>query len=95
MNSQLWEFFKTKGGVCQGCLLSPILFNMFSEIRQETFHDHQTSIYTGERPICNLRFADDVNLMGGSNGELKDLINRLVDRAMAYGRKSARKRAKS
>ena len=32
-----------------------------------------------------LRFADDIDLMGGSNGELQDLINRLVDRATAYG----------
>ena len=31
------------------------------------------------------QFADDINLMGGSNGELQDLTNRLVDRATAYG----------
>ena len=62
-----------------------ILFNLFpNNILQETFHDHQTSIYTGERPICNLRFADDVNLMGGSNGELQDLTNRLTETATAY-----------
>ena len=31
------------------------------------------------------RFANDVDRMGGSNGELQDLTNRLVDSAMAYG----------
>ena len=33
------------------------------------------------------QFADDINLMGGSNGELQDLTNRLVDRSTAYGMK--------
>ena len=46
---------------------------------------HQTSISIGGRPICNLRFSDNINLMGGSHGELQDLTNRLVDRATAYG----------
>ena len=42
---------------------------------QETLQDHHTSI-----SICG-----DVDLMGGSNGELQDLTNTLVDRATAYG----------
>ena len=36
------------------------------------------------RPICNLRFADDIDLTGGSLSEHQDLTNRLVDRATAY-----------
>ena len=52
---------------------------------QETLHDHQTSIAIGGRPKCNLRFADDIDLVGGSDGELQDFTNRLVDRTMAYG----------
>ena len=48
LNSQLGEFFKTTVGVCQGCLLSLILFNLFLEkIMQETLHDHHTSISIG------------------------------------------------
>ena len=57
---------------------------MFLEkITQETLHDHHTSISIGGRPICNLQFADDNYLMGGSNGELQDLTSRLVVRATA------------
>ena len=46
---------------------------------QETLHDHDTSISIGGRPICNLRFVDDIDLMGGSNDELQDFTNKLVD----------------
>ena len=86
MNSQLGEFFKTTVDVRQGCSFSPILFNFFQEkIMQETLYDHHTSNSIGGRPICNLRFAEDIDLMGGGNGEHKDFTNRLVDRATAYG----------
>ena len=65
-------------------MLSTALFNLFLEkIMQET-HDHQTSITTGRKPMCNLRFADDIDLMDGSNGELQDLANRLVDKVTTY-----------
>ena len=61
------------------------MFNLSKEtIMQETLHDHHTSISIGGRPIWNLRFADGVNLMGGSNDEHQDLTNRLVDRATTY-----------
>ena len=52
---------------------------------RETLNDHQTSISTGGSLIYNLRFADDINLLGGSSGELQDLTSRLVDGANAYG----------
>ena len=52
---------------------------------QEILHGNHTSISTGGRPICNLRFADDIDLVDGSNSELQNLTNRLVDRATAYG----------
>ena len=55
---------------------------------QETLHDHQTSISIAGRPIRSLRFADDIDHMGGSNGELQDFINRLINRATAYEMKS-------
>ena len=85
MNSQLGEFFKITVGVHHGCLLSPILFNLFLEkIMQETLHEHHSSIYIGGRPICNLQFADNIDLLGGSSGVLQNLTNRLIDRAAAY-----------
>ena len=72
LNNQMGEFFRTSVGVRQGCLLSPVLFNIFLErIMQETLHDHHTSISIGGRPICNLRFADDIDGLAGSEEELR------------------------
>ena len=61
-------------------------------IIQETFHDHHTSISTGGRTLCNLRFSDDKDFMGGRNGELQDPTNTHVDRARAYGMEVTQKR---
>ena len=36
----------------------------------------------------------DIDLLGGSNGELQDLTNRLVDRAMAYGMEVSKEKSK-
>ena len=48
LNNQLGEFFRTTVGVRQGCLLSPILYNLLLEkIMQETLHDYHTSISIG------------------------------------------------
>ena len=53
---------------------------------RETPHDHHTFISIGGRPLCILRFADDIDLIGGSSVELEDVTNSLVDgRAMAHG----------
>ena len=52
---------------------------------QEALEEHTTSISIGGRPVCNLRFADDIDLMGGTNNELQDLTNKLSNKANAYG----------
>ena len=61
---------------------------------QKRLHDHHTSISIGGRPICNLRFAGDIDLIDGGYGELQDLTNRLVDRATAYGMKVSTEKSK-
>ena len=86
LNNNIGKHFKTTVGVRQGCLLSPVLFNLYLEnIMRETLHEFESLISIGERTINNLRFADDIDLMGGSNNELQDLTNRLADTSGAYG----------
>ena len=60
----------------------------------DTLHDHHTSISIGGRRICNLRFADDIDLMGSSNNELQDLTNRLATSAGAYGMEVSTEKSK-
>ena len=86
LNNVVGEEFRTTVGVRQGCLLSPVVFNIFLErIMQEALHDHHTSISIGGHKVCNLRFADDIDLMAGSNEELQQLTDRLATSAASFG----------
>ena len=66
------EWFQIGKGVCQGCILSPYLFNIYAEyIRQNAGLDEaQAAIKIAGRSINNLRYADDTTLMAESE-ELK------------------------
>ena len=95
LNNQQDELFKTTVGVRQGCLLSPVLFNIFLErIMTRALSNHHTSISIGGRPLCNLRFADDIDLMAGSNNELQDLTDRLSQSAGAFGMEISAEKSK-
>ena len=59
---------------------------------QEPLYDHHTSTSIGGRLICNLRFADDTDLLGSNKGEFQDITNRL--RATAYGMKVITEKSK-
>ena len=60
------EWFATKTGVRQGCLLSPILLNiMLEQIMNEDLLDHQSTIPIGRRTITNVKFADDIYGIAG------------------------------
>ena len=61
-NSSIGDLFRTTGGVRQGCLLSPILFNIFLErILTDALEDHKGTVRIGGRTITILSFADDNN----------------------------------
>ena len=69
------DWFQIGKGVCQGCILSPCLFNLYAEyIMRNTGLETQAGIKIARRNINNLRYADDTTLMAGSEEELKNLL---------------------
>ena len=68
--------FQIRKGVCQGCILSPCLFNLYAEyIMQNAWLDEaQAGIKITGRNINNLKYADDTTLMAESEEELKSLL---------------------
>ena len=67
------DWFQIGKGVCQGCILSPFLFNLYAEyIRQKARLDEaQAGIKIAGRNISYLRYADDTTLMAESEEELR------------------------
>ena len=70
------DWFQIEKGVCQGCILSPYLFNWYSEyiMRNARLNDAQVGIKIARRNINNLRYADDTTLMAESEEKLKSLL---------------------
>ena len=70
------DWFQIGKGVCQGCILTPCLFNLYAEyiMRNAGLEETQAGIKTASRNINNLRYADDTTLMAESEEELKSLL---------------------
>ena len=70
------DWFQIGKGVCQGCILSPCLFNLYAEyiMRNAGLEEAQAGIKTAGRNINNVRYADDTTLMAESEEELKSLL---------------------
>ena len=73
------DWFQIGKGVCQGCVLSPCLFNFFAEyiMRNAGLEEAQAGIKISGRNINNLRCADDTPVMAESKEELKSLLMRV------------------
>ena len=67
------DWFQIGKGVCQGCILSPCLFNLYAEyiMRNAGLEEAQAGIKIARRNINNLRYADNITLMAESEEELK------------------------
>ena len=69
------DWLQTGKGVCQGCILSPCLFNVSAEylMRNAGLEEAQAGIKTAGRNINNLTDVDDTTLISESEEELKSL----------------------
>ena len=75
------DWFQIGKGVRQGCILSPCLFNLYSEyiMRSTGLEEAQAGIKIAGRNINNLRYADDTTLMAESEEELKSLLMKVKE----------------
>ena len=75
------DCFQIEKGVCQGCILSPCLFNLYEEhiMRNARLDEAQAGIKVSRRNINSLRYADDTTLMAENEEELKSLLMRVEE----------------
>ena len=83
------DWFQTGKGVCQGCILSLCLFNLYAEyiVQNARLDEAQTGINISGRNINNLRYADDTTLMAESSEELKSLLMKVKEESEKVGLK--------
>ena len=81
------DWFQIRKGVCQGCILSPCLFNFYEEyiMRNSGLEEAQAGIKIARRNISNLRYADDTTLMAESEEDLKSLLMKVKEESEKAG----------
>ena len=94
VNGNKTEKINIRRGVRQGCILSPILFNLYSEkIFQESLQDAKGFKINGKR-ITNIRYADDTVIIAETEEDLQDMINAINLVSNQYNMKINRKKTK-
>jgi len=80
-------WFQIGKGVCQGCILSPYLFNLYVEyiMRNAGLDGAQAGIKIAGRNINNLRYADGITLMAESEEALKSLLMKVKEESEEVG----------
>ena len=75
-------WFQIGKAVCQGCILSPCLFNLYTDfiLRNAWLDKSQVGIQIAGRNINNLRYASDTTLMAESEDKLKSLLMKVKEK---------------
>ena len=83
------DWFQIGKVVCQGCILSPCLFNLYAEyiMRNTGLEEAQAGIKIAGRNINNLRYGDDTTLMAESEEELKSILVKVKEESEKVGLK--------
>ena len=91
------DCFRIGKGVCQDCILSLCLFNLYVEyiMRNTGLDEAQAGIKIAGRNINNLRYADDITLMAESEEELKSLLMKVKKESENVGLSSTFRKRRS
>ena len=80
------DWFHSTKGVRQGCIVSPILFSIYSEvIRRIALANHSGKVFIGGRKVSNLRYADDIVLFAESEEEMQSQVNDIHRVSLDFG----------
>ena len=83
------DWFQIGKGVCQGCILTPCLFNFYAEyiMRNAGLDEAQMGIKISGRNSNNLRYADDTTLTAEREEELKNFLMKVKEESEKAGLK--------
>ena len=86
---RMTDWFQIGKGVCQGCILSPCLFNSYAAyiMRNAGLDEAQAGIKIAGRNINNLRYAEDTTLMAENEEKLKSLLMKVEEESEKVGLK--------
>ena len=75
------DWFQIGKGICQGCVLSPGLFNLYAKyiMQNARLDEAQAGIKIAGRNINSLRYAHDTTLLAESEEELKSLMMKVKE----------------
>ena len=81
------DWFQIGKGVCQGCILSSYLFNLYAEyvMWNAGLNEAKAGIKIAGRNINNIRYADDITLMAKSEEELKTFLMKVKEESEKVG----------
>ena len=83
------DWFQTRKGVHQGCILSPCLFNLYAEyiMKNARLDEAQAGIKIAGRNVSNLRYADNTTFTAESKKEVKSLLMKVKEESEKPGLK--------
>lgn len=85
IEQQTTENIEIKKGARQGCVLSPLLYNIYAEtIFKEALDEMIGGIKINGKPINNLRYAGDTIIIASTANDLPQTMNALVQHSERY-----------
>ena len=95
IGDQYTEEFEVKKGVRQGCILSPILFNIYSEELINYALESYNGVKVNGVSYTNIRFADDTAVIAETEEELQNMMTSIVNTCDEYGMELNAKKTKT